>query len=719
MSEGASGSFDLQVDTDGVARVTFDQPDSKVNLFDTSTMEELDGLLGDLESRISTGRVVAALFRSGKPSSFVAGADVREIADLVSREEATRKAREGQRIFRRLDRLNVPTVAAVHGTCLGGGTEMILACDYRVASRSADTSIGLPEVKLGILPGFGGTTRLPRVCGIRNALDLILTGNPVDAEEAARIGLVHRAVDGESFDEEVEGFLQDVLGGRVSRSGYDKAGWERLLEDTSLGRDLIFWFARRQTLKRTGGNYPAPIRALETVRTTYTLSLDDALREESEVLGELAMTPEAKNLTRIFLLRTEARRALPEASLEGRREVEKLGVLGAGVMGGAIAELAAANDVPAVLKDIEQDPLDEGLRHARQLLEKAARKGVFPEEDVDLKFALLEGTLSYDAFDDVDLVVEAVVEKMAVKRQVLDEVEEVLPEEAVFATNTSSLSVAELATASERPDRVVGLHFFNPVHKMPLVELVRTEEASEAALATAFGFAVDMGKTPVIVRDGPGFLVNRILAPYLNEAAYLLEEGAGVRAVDQALTDFGMPMGPCRLLDEVGLDVAHHVSEVMTGAFGERMKSAGIVDRLLEEGRLGKKGGLGFYVYSDGRAKKVDPQLRRVLPRPEEPPPDADEVRRRCLYLMVNEAAFALEDGVVEDAGSVDLAMVLGTGFPPYRGGILRWADHQGLPAIVERLGELEESAGARFRPAPLLARKAEKGRTFTDPVLT
>jgi len=476
--------------------------------------------------------------------------------------------------------------------------------------------------------------------------------------------------------------------------------------------------ARRQTLKRTGGDYPAPLRALEAVRETYGLSLDEALRREAEILGELALTPESKNLTRIFLLRMAARRALPEEAMASRRDVEKVGVLGAGVMGGAIAELAAANDVPVVLKDIEQEPLDQGLRHARQLLEKAARKGVFPEREVDLKFALVEGVLSYEGFEDVDLVIEAVVEKMAVKKQVLREAEEVLPETAVFATNTSSLSVAELSAASERPERVVGLHFFNPVHKMPLVELVRTEGASDEALATAMGFALDMGKTPVVVKDGPGFLVNRILAPYLNEAAYLLEEGAGVRAVDRALTEFGMPMGPCRLLDEVGLDVAHHVSEVMADAFGQRMQSAGIVDRLLEDGRLGKKGGLGFYVYDDGEAKKVDPQLRKVLPRPRETPPDADEVRRRCLYLMVNEAAWALEDGIVEDAAGVDLAMIMGTGFPPYRGGLLRWADREGLGTIVEGLERYSEEVGERFRPAPLLARKAEKGRTFTDPVL-
>ena len=713
---GNRGSFSLEVDSDDVAWVTFDQPESEVNLLSSSTMEELDRLLGDLESRIATGKLVAVVFRSGKSSNFVAGADVREIADLRDADEATAKAREGQRIFRRLDRLAVPTVAAVHGTCMGGGTEMVLACDYRLASDADDTKIGLPEVKLGILPGFGGTTRLPRVCGIQNALDIILAGKSVGPSRARSIGLLHRVADADRFDAAVGEFVRDVLAGRVRREAREKGLLERLLEDTAPGRKLLFWMARRKTLERTDGNYPAPLKALEVIRTTYTLPVDDALEVEARALGKLAFTPESRNLTRVFLLTREAKRALPEEAMEARRPVEKVGVLGAGVMGGAIAELAAANDVPVVLKDIDQEPLDDGLCHARELLEKAARKGVFGEEEVGLKFSLVEGTLSYEPFADVDLVVEAVVEQMAVKKQVLREVEEVLPEEALFTTNTSSLSVTELATASKRPERVVGLHFFNPVHKMPLVEVVRGEETSQETLATALGFALDMGKNPVVVEDGPGFLVNRLLAPYLNEAGYLLEEGAGVRSVDQALSDYGMPMGPCRLLDEVGLDVAHHVAGVMAEAFGDRMKPAGIVDRLLEDGRVGKKGGLGFYVYDDGRQKKVDPELKKVLPRPEEAPPGADEVRRRCLYLLVNEAAHALEDGIVDEPGMVDLAMVMGTGFPPFRGGPLRWADVEGLDRVVEGLRAFEERLGARFHPADLLVRRAERGRTFTDP---
>lgn len=712
----STASFTLALDGEGVAWLTLDQPDSEMNLLGSPVMEELDELLGELESRIATGKIVAVVLRSGKEDSFVAGADVREIAEIRDREEATEASREGQRIFRRLDRLNVPTVAAVHGTCLGGGTEMLLACDHRIASDAGSTEIGLPEVKLGILPGFGGTVRLPRLCGLRNAMSVILQGRSVSASRARRMGLVDRVADADAFDDRTEAFVDDVLSGKVEGGGHEKSLSDRLLEDTGLGRKLLFWTARRRTRKETGGDYPAPLRALDVMEETVEVPIDEALEVEARALGELLVTPESRNLTRIFLLTREAKKALPDEVMEERAEVGKVGVLGAGVMGGAIAELAAANDVPVALKDIEQEALEDGLRHARELLEKAARKGVVDEDEAGLKFALIDGTLSYDELRDVDLVIEAVVEEMPVKKQVLREAEEVIPPEAVFATNTSSLSVTELARAADHPERVVGLHFFNPVHKMPLVEVVRGEASAEASLATALGFASDMGKNPVLVEDGPGFLVNRVLAPYLNEAGYLLEEGAGVGAIDGAVSDFGMPMGPCRLLDEVGLDVARHVSDQMVDAFGERMEPSSVVERLVEDGRLGKKGGLGFYVYEDGEEKRPDPHLGEMLPDPNASPPDPDEIRRRCLYLMVNEAAHALDDRVASKPGDVDLAMVMGTGFPPYRGGVLRWADTEGLDTIVERLESFRERHGPRFRPAPLLASLADEGRTFTDP---
>jgi 3-hydroxyacyl-CoA dehydrogenase/enoyl-CoA hydratase/3-hydroxybutyryl-CoA epimerase len=704
----------LEVDTDQVGWLVFDQPGSSVNVLSTPTMEQLDRLLSEAESRISTGKLVVVVVKSGKPGSFIAGADVREILALPNAREARDQAHQGQRIFHRLEMLRVPTVAVIDGTCLGGGTELVLACDYRIATDRGSTMIGLPETRLGILPGFGGSVRLPRLVGIQNALDIILPGKSVSSGRALRIGLVDRVIPYQRLDKAVAEALRAIRFENFQRRERRTTIFTRLLEGTPFGRKALFSIVRRRTLAETKGNYPAPLRAIEVIRKTYGMQLDRALDVEAEALGELAVSAESKNLVRVFLLQQAARKALPADQLEAGRPIEKVAVLGAGVMGGAIAEVVAARDVPVVMKDINQEALDAGLHHASDLLQKAASKRVFTPEEASLKFALIQGSLAYDGIADADLVIEAVIERMPVKQQVLRESEELIGEQTVFATNTSSLSVSELALAAKRPGRVVGLHFFNPVHKMPLVEVVRTELTTDEALATAFNFVLDLGKTPVMVADRPGFLVNRLLAPYLNEVGYLLDDGATVEAIDGALVKFGMPMGPCRLLDEIGFDVAEHVSREMEKAFGERMQPSGAVARLREDGRLGRKNGRGFYRYDRGRDKGVDPAIAEALPRASDgAAPDGEQIRQRCLYLMVNEAAFALAEEVVRGADDVDIAMIMGTGFPPFRGGLLRWADGEGLVAIVERLEQLT-ARGERFEPAPLLRSLAASGQSFT-----
>lgn len=704
----------FEVDTDQIGSLVFDQPDSSVNVLTTPTMEQLDRLLSEAESRIATGKLVAIVVQSGKPGSFIAGADVREIQALSNAREGRDKAHQGQRIFHRLEMLRVPTVAVIDGVCLGGGTELALACDYRVATDRGSTMIGLPETRLGILPGFGGSVRLPRLVGIQNALDIILPGKSVSSGRALRIGLVDRVIPYQRLDKAVAEVLRAVRFENFQHQQRRTGVSTRLLEGTPFGRKALFSIARRRTLAETKGHYPAPLRAIDVIQKTYGMQLDRALDVEAEALGELAASSESKNLVRVFLLQQGARKALPSDQLKSGRPVEKVAVLGAGVMGGAIAEVVAARDIPVLIKDISQDALDAGLHHASDLLQKAAAKRVFTPEEASLKFALIHGSLEYDGIADADLVVEAVIERMPVKQQVLRESEELLGDQAVFATNTSSLSVSELALAAKRPGRVVGLHFFNPVHKMPLVEVVRTELTTEEALATAFNFVLELGKTPVMVADSPGFLVNRLLAPYLNEVGYLLDDGATVENLDRALVKFGMPMGPCRLLDEIGFDVAEHVSREMEKAFGERMQPSDAVARLREDGRLGRKNGRGFYRYDRGREKGVDPVIAETLAKPSGgAAPDGDQIRERCLYLMVNEAAFALAEDVVRGADDVDIAMIMGTGFPPFRGGLLRWADGEGVGTIVERLEKLT-AKGERFEPAPLLRSMAASGQNFT-----
>ncbi|MDX1395113.1 MAG: 3-hydroxyacyl-CoA dehydrogenase NAD-binding domain-containing protein [Gemmatimonadota bacterium] len=700
----------LDIDSDKVAWLTLDQPDSRANLLGAATMGFLDQRISELESRIATGQPVAVVVRSGKPGTFIAGADVREFAEVTDPAEARAKSAEGQRILQRLSRLTVPTIAAIDGTCMGGGTELALACDWRVATERA--RIGLPEVKLGIIPAWGGCVRLPRLIGIQRALKMILTGSAVSADRALRWGLVDRTTTSDGLESMLRTFAIDVVRKQVVRKSRPKSVRERLLEGTGVGRSLLFSGARKQTRKTGGEHYPAPFEAIDVIERSIDMSIADALAVENEGLVRMAETDVAHNLIRLFLLGQDAKGALPAEALADAPTTGKVAVLGAGIMGGGIAELVAANDVPVTLKDVDQDALDTGLRHASDLLRKAGDRGIFPAEEVGLKFALIHGTLEYERFDDVDLVIEAVVERMPVKQQVLRESEGHLPRHAVFATNTSSLSVSELAKTAKRPAQVVGLHFFNPVHRMPLVEVVKGEQSSDEALARAFVFADDMGKTPVLVADRPGFLVNRLLGPYLNEAGYLLEQGAGVAEIDRVLTGFGMPMGPCRLLDEVGFDVARHVAREMERAFGERMKPSPVVELLTEEGRLGRKNGRGFYSYTKGKQGGVDREVARILDARGEVADD--EIRDRCLFLLVNEACHALAEEIVPDAGTVDLAMVLGTGFPPFRGGVFQWADTVGAGHIRDRLRELENTHGPRFTPAPRLDDLADSGGAFT-----
>lgn len=704
----------LEIDSDKIAWLTFDMPDSKVNLLDTAVMTLLDRRVSELESRIATGHPVAIVIQSGKPGSFIAGADVTEIRGIADAEEGRAKAAEGQRIFRRLDRLTVPTIAAIDGACMGGGTELALSCQWRLASDRSSTKLGLPEVRLGIIPGFGGSVRLPRLIGLQRALRMILTGKSVSAAQALRWGLVDKMVRVDSFHDDVRAFAMDVVLGQVKRTERRSSLRDRLLEGTGPGRRVLFSGARKQALATSKGDYPAPLEAIRVIERTLDLQIDEALPIEAEALGRMAATEVSNNLVRLFILGQSAKKALGEDVLSQGRDVGRAAVLGAGVMGGGIAELIAAHDVPVILKDIDQGALDTGLRHANDLLQKAGARGVFGAEEVGLKFALIHGTLTYEKFDDVDLVIEAVVERLPVKQSVLREAEAELPEHAVFATNTSSLSVKDLADAAGRPQNVVGLHFFNPVHRMPLVEIIRTDRSSDAALATAFRFVTALGKTPILVADRPGFLVNRLLAPYLNEAGFLVEDGAGVAEIDQALTRFGMPMGPCRLLDEVGFDVAEHVAKEMERAFGDRMQPSAVVGLLKGEGRLGRKNGRGFYIYVNEKEKGVDREIARTLPA-DRKGVSSEEIVDRSLLLIVNEAMHALSEKVVSSPGELDLAMVLGTGFPPFRGGLLKWADSRGAPEILDRLKELEQAHGPRFAPAPGLVALAEAGGSFTS----
>ncbi len=708
----------LRIDADGVGRLIFRDPVRRQNVLTEEVMEDLATIVAEAEEAAREGGLRVLIVESAQPGSFIAGADVNAIALVQDRSAATEASRAGQALFGRIAALPVPTIAAIRGICLGGGTELALACDYRVADDDDRTRIGLPEVLLGILPGWGGTTHLPGLVGLSAALDLMLSGRPVRVSKARRIGLVDRVLPRQQFEERCLALARKLAREqgeppRGPRGRRTIAG--RFLDGTPPGRALVFRAAARQVRKRTGGRYPAPLRILEVVRRGRGRSVAARLELEARAVGELAVSPECKNLLFVFQLREAARKG-PWAGGGRAAEVERLAVIGAGPMGGGIAQVAAYRKIPVRMKDIRHEAVAGGLAFARSLFDGAVRRRSLRPREAARRMALITGGVDYAGVGRASVVVEAVVERTAVKEAVLREVEAVVGEGAVIASNTSSLSIDRMAAALNRPERFAGMHFFNPVHRMPLVEVVRGARTGDDAVETLAALAVRLGKVPVITADAPGFLVNRILGPCLNEAGHLLDEGWDALAVDRAWKRFGMPMGPCRLIDEIGIDVMSHAGGTMAEAFGERMAPAAALIALAASGRLGRKGGRGFYLYAKGREKGFDPSVyadmklsqARSRPRP-------DDVRDRLLLVMVNEAARILEEGIVASAADVDLGMVMGTGFPPFRGGLLRYADDRGPAEVAGAMEALCKTAGSRYEPAALVAELSRTGATFHE----
>ncbi|HEX4439258.1 MAG TPA: 3-hydroxyacyl-CoA dehydrogenase NAD-binding domain-containing protein [Thermoanaerobaculia bacterium] len=704
--------FELQIADNGLAVVTFDAPGEKVNTVSQAAVAEL----GDLLVRLAREpRIRALLVRSGKPDVFIAGADIKEFLDIRTDDVRTAVSRV-QSLYEQLAHLPYPTVAAIHGVCLGGGTELALACDYRVMSDARKSQIGLPEVKLGIFPAWGGCTRLPRTIGLAPALDLILAGKTLDARRARKVGLVDEAVPEAIFEEWSRDFAREKLGGskpRPYRGRQSFAG--RALEATPPGRRLIFTKARKTVLEQTGGHYPAPLEALEVIEEGYGRPVAVGLESEARHIGLVFGGEVQKNLLRIFFLTEEVKKETGVSDPAVRaRSVTRVGVLGAGVMGGGIAQLAADKGLPARMKDIAPQALAHGFASAAAVWREQVKKRRLAPLEMKRRMDRISGALDDSGFARCEVTIEAVVEKLSVKREVLRHWETVVPPEAIFASNTSTLPISEIAIGASVPGRVVGMHFFNPVHRMPLVEVIRGERTTDDTVATIFALAKALGKTPVVVKDAPGFLVNRILAPYLSEAVRLLQDGCRIEDVDAAMTSWGMPVGPLALLDDVGLDVAVKAAEVLNAAFPERI-SAGGEDALVASGRLGRKNGEGFYDYAG--SKRLRPSREayaalRVKPADKTPLP-AEVIQSRLVLPMVNEAAFCLEDEIVRDPARLDLAMIFGTGFPPFRGGLLRWADSLGLGKVFTRLDDLSERLGPRFAPAERIRELANAGRGF------
>jgi 3-hydroxyacyl-CoA dehydrogenase/enoyl-CoA hydratase/3-hydroxybutyryl-CoA epimerase len=701
----------------GAAHLVMDHPDRRVNVLDVAALESLEGALDELIAGIARAPR-GVVVRSARPGSFIAGADVEAIGAMTDPAEVRAVVERAHATFQRLASLPVPTVAAIDGVCLGGGTELALACDSRVAAEEPRTQIGLPEILLGIIPGFGGTTRLPRLIGLTAALDLILTGRALDARRAAKTGLVARAVPAAWLLEAAHRRL-DELAKRPAAHRRDR--WRpaslgaRLLDGTPFGRGFVLDRAAAMTRARTGGHYPAPNAALRVLRHGTGRPIPDSLKLEADEVSALVVGPVCKNLVRIFQLSERAKKAPVVPGMDARPEpVRTLALLGTGVMGAGIAELASRNGVSVRMRDLKPEALTRALQTVRALIDERGRRRRASARERDAQMALVYPTLDLDGFGRADLAIEAVVEDLEIKRRVFAELEVRMRPDALLATNTSSLSVDAIAAGLQRPERFCGFHFFNPVHRMPLVEVVRGARTSDEALTRAVGFARALGKTPVVVRDAPGFVVNRLLMPYLREAMFLLEEGYALRDVDGAMRRFGMPMGPFEVLDEVGLDVAQKVAGVLTAAFPDRMSPAPALDRLVAAGRLGRKSGTGFYRHAGGR-RTPDPRLAEILGLRRQPRAgNPAMLSERMVLAMVNEGARVLDDDVVDSAEAIDLAMIFGAGFPPFRGGPMRWADSIGLKQVEARIGALRAEKGERFAPAPRLTELARADGSFT-----
>lgn len=691
-----------------VGLIVFDQFNERANKLSTPNLLRLFEILLEVEKDKSIGALVLI---SRKPTIFIAGADISEIQGMTSGTGTVESLMKLQAVFTYLERLKVPSIAAVHGACMGGGTELALACDYRMFSDAPETRMGLPEVLLGLLPGWGGTQRLPKLIGLEPALDMILTGKTLDGRRAKKAGLADKVVPKEMLETRaIEWATELAKSGRKA----SKSGPKSVLSRVPGGTWLIFDQARKQVMKKTKGNYPAPLKILEVLRKTYGGNLEAGLKIEAKAFGELVNSPEARSLIQVYYLQERVKKDKGTEKAIAGMEIKHAGVLGAGVMGGGIAQLFAAKDVRVRMKDISWEAIAKGYQAAQKIFRKLVERKRMKQFEFDNAMARIEGTTTYAGFQNMDLVVEAVVENLDVKKAVFTELEKNVSPKTILATNTSSLSVSQIAEAAKDPSRVVGMHFFNPVDKMPLVEVIRGKDTSDEAVATVFQFSKKLGKTPIVVKDGPGFVVNRILGPYLNEAVYLLSEGVPPKKMDAVIEQFGMPMGPCTLLDEVGLDVGTKVSKILHTAFGDRMKPPPLMDKISAGNRIGKKVGKGIYNYVGGREQQVDATLFERIKVKENASAVSDElIVKRCIYLMVNEAARIVEEQMVRDVADVDIGMIFGTGFAPFRGGLLRYADSVGAENIVADLEILQRNVGPRFQPASYLQQLAVSGKKF------
>jgi len=702
-----------------VALLTLDVPDAPVNTLSLALADELRVVFDTLERDSS---INAAVLISGKSDNFIAGADIEQFLEFKTAEEAEQASYTGQKMLSRLERLRVPVVAAIHGACLGGGLETVLACAWRVATEHPKTVLGLPEVQLGLIPGTGGTQRLPRLVGLPDALDMILRGRNVRPKKALKMGLVDDVVHPAILRAVAVQRASEIAAGTKRSTGRVDRGAEGLfIERNKLGRSLVFKKARQSVMQQTHGQYPAPLAALDVVRLGYEEGEEAGFKEESRRFGQLAMTEVSRQLIFLFFATNSLKKDPGVAApVPAAHHVDKLGVLGAGFMGAGIASVAVQQGTLVRLKDTDSARVGKGLAAVREVVRERYTKRQITRQQLDDMMALTGATTEYTGFGNVDLVIEAVFEDLDLKHRVLHEVEPLMPDDAIYASNTSTIPISRIAEAAKRPEQVLGMHFFSPVPKMPLLEVIATSRTTKEATVTAVAYGKQLGKTVIVVNDGPGFYTTRTLSAYMNEAGRLLDEGAAIESIDKALVDFGFPVGPITLLDEVGIDVGGKVGLVLSEALGIRMTPSEAMRRVVTAGRLGRKGRSGFYKYDEsGKKGDVDNSIYQIIGAGARASAErhvnipAEEMVRRCVLAMVNEAALCLQEGILRNVRDGDVGAVFGIGFPPFRGGPFRYVDTLGAATVVRQLQELNNRYSPRFVAADVVVEMAKTGRTF------
>ena len=687
----------LQIDQN-IATLTFDLQNEKINKLSFEILREFDEILNQIKEDTS---IKALVIDSAKKNIFIAGADIKEIEKLKDEKEVYEALMEVHEIFNKLENLPFPTIAYINGACMGGGLELALACKYRVLSTSEKTKLAFPEIKLGIFPGFAGTIRAPKLIGLVNSLDLILTGKTVDAKKAYKLKLADAIFDDAQKEYMLDDFVKKAIYGTLKeRNSFNLLNYAPL-------NQIVFSKALKGLESKVNKDFKAPYVALEVIKATINKELEDAIKIEAKEFSKLAISKESKNMIKLFFLFEK----LNKNYTKTQNPISNAIVLGNGVMGKGIVWLFSKylKDVRIKIRDISQ--ANEIIKDVSKIYNYLIKTKRMTKNQVDFKLNTISYTQDLSGFKNFDFIIEAIIEDEKIKKETYKELENLVNENAIIATNTSSISIEKLGSEVKNKENFLGVHFFNPVNLMPLVEVIPTKSTSKETINKVFELLISCGKTPILVGDCAGFIVNRILLPYMNEAAFILQEGSSIEKIDRAIKEFGMPMGPFTLADTVGVDIGYKVASILNEAYGSRMPIASIIEKMHEARLLGLKTKAGFYEYSGSDIypnTHVTSMLENNSKIIEE-----EEIVQRCIYIMINEASRCLEENIVTDASIIDFAMISGTGFPPYKGGLLSYTNEIGLDNILESLKKFEKEYGSRFTPSNLLVKLVEEYENF------